>query len=588
MNLVRLAISSLIVVACTMYAVADTKGGGTVFGRVYDEVSGKGFSGVAVRAYGHNWNPDKLTRTNSDGSYRLEDLQFGIQKVVLLAPVDEREERPSHLIGVHDGKTVRGVDFAVKNASLMRGVVKTLDGKPVPDAIVRADRGSEEVATAADGSFAMLHPKRDEYGVYARKPGFAESLRTVVTVGVEHVELVLEPGGSVSGVVVDSAGEPVEGACVSALGGGVCPVLTGRDGRFHLGREFEHEKSDLTLPGNMREGRYILNVSCELSAGMMGDKPGGSPSAVEIPVELRRGQDLTGVKVVLKEVPIYPSISGHVVDETGKPLADVRVSAYGTELDPILYTVSGPEGEFRISRLTEGKSFQIRAGGKGLLNGIVERVSAGTKDLRVVCRRCGAIRLKVADEKGRSISKFLYSDRCTRMEEDLEEERLLAEQGTLPADINFVFKSAPDGILEIKPHHASNELVWIKAPGYAPNSMRIPTPEGGAVQEATIVLKKSAIIRGKVVDANGNPVPYAAVFAGPIPPYIRQHPTEKHTTASPECVADTIADPQGKFLLDIVPDGCAVVSACCEGQLGEQPTASKTGKTSSVEIELKN
>src|SRR5262245_64100554 len=83
--------------------------------------------------------------------------------------------------------------------------------------------------TGPDGRFEFKGLAKGDYMLAARKQGFSEAILDPAKVGegAEPVELVLSAGASISGLVVDSAGQPAEGYFVQIRprsGGGDGPM----------------------------------------------------------------------------------------------------------------------------------------------------------------------------------------------------------------------------------------------------------------------------------------------------------------------------------------------------------------------------
>ncbi|MFP5288377.1 MAG: carboxypeptidase regulatory-like domain-containing protein, partial [Thermoanaerobaculia bacterium] len=132
-------------------------------------------------------------------------------------------------------------------AGLLEGRVVDEEGKPVPDATIRADLEKfrdelppealqAETRTAADGRFRFLRLLPSEsYELTATKPGFAPLTRSFPAAqgrSAVPVELVLVKGRVLAGKVVDEEDRPVAGAKVMLERNE--PVVTRESGEFEI------------------------------------------------------------------------------------------------------------------------------------------------------------------------------------------------------------------------------------------------------------------------------------------------------------------------------------------------------------------
>jgi hypothetical protein len=84
--------------------------------------------------------------------------------------------------------------------------------------------------------FRALYP--GDYRVLARAPGFGGGMSKIVTLAGAHLEreaIVLAPGRTVSGRLLDTRGNPVAGARVGLTASDPSPALSDTDGAFVLG-----------------------------------------------------------------------------------------------------------------------------------------------------------------------------------------------------------------------------------------------------------------------------------------------------------------------------------------------------------------
>ncbi len=164
---------------------------------------------------------------------------------VRIAPGEIALPAPAHAKGV-----VRRADgsSAARAVLLFRPMLDADFATPLPGLRVEAD---------ANGEFAAAGFAAARYAVEAYAPGCARRVLPDVEVGGEPIEIVLSPGFSIGGFVVDAAGLPLPHAKVSAVGlpeEDGRPVITAtsdEQGRFRLaGLGGTHARLRVTAEGH--------------------------------------------------------------------------------------------------------------------------------------------------------------------------------------------------------------------------------------------------------------------------------------------------------------------------------------------------
>jgi protocatechuate 3,4-dioxygenase beta subunit len=164
--------------------------------------------------------------TGTDGAFELAAMGAGSYRFTA--------SHPAYAPGVSeiitlDGKTDRG-DVAIKLATgaTVRGRVIDAAKQPVGGARVRVANAAKrsigldaprQTYSASDGTFELRGLARRELVAFAIGESAASSAKDVDTTrgDVTGVELVLDVTGTIAGTVVDTTGQPIEGAQVSAF-----------------------------------------------------------------------------------------------------------------------------------------------------------------------------------------------------------------------------------------------------------------------------------------------------------------------------------------------------------------------------------
>ncbi|MBN1210031.1 MAG: carboxypeptidase regulatory-like domain-containing protein [Myxococcaceae bacterium] len=215
------------------------------------DVEGRPISGAHVSARALIWphGPERFTRTDSRGAYRLEGLEVG--RTVVSARREETEHWARKATELKPGDTAQ-VDFALAETGIVQGQVRQESGAPIPlPAVVRAmvRKGSlgefTHVDTDAEGRYQLELPA-GVYQLIAVLPGaryvyFQEDdLAVTVPAGAAVVQdLTLFDDRGVRGTVLEPSGAPSPYATVMGIQGGgdfpmAVPAQADEEGRFIL------------------------------------------------------------------------------------------------------------------------------------------------------------------------------------------------------------------------------------------------------------------------------------------------------------------------------------------------------------------
>ncbi len=248
---------------------ADTGDMATLIGRVVDARAAP-IAGAHVRlSSNESWAPGRdvpkkqvgkytiegyEARSGADGRFRIEVVVPTSDWITMTVEFDAFHGRDLRSFGPAGGRnqpriTAGEMDFgdiALSSCGVLRGSVRGSDGTPIDKARVSLEDnypGGMVVGASsiADGSFELGGMPPGTWQVRAQIDGWLSKSRDRVEITVDRVtegaDFILERAPSISGVVVDASGAPLEGVRVYGW-----PVSSGRgaggksdaDGRFTL------------------------------------------------------------------------------------------------------------------------------------------------------------------------------------------------------------------------------------------------------------------------------------------------------------------------------------------------------------------
>ena len=259
------------------------------------------------------------------------------------------------------------------------GLERTDEPRPHQDSDADG-RFSFTVAIGKQGSIELVG---DELVFGKGRTGFPR-----VKSDIDLGDIVVMKAAVVAGTVHDNRGQPVADVKVSALLGefgigSTSDAITDRDGHFQLGK--------------LRQGPVTLRTA---SAQFL-------PTTAKFELQAEEKK----LDVVL-EVAAGKAVSGQVVDDVGRPVANIKVGAKRTEERPGLQmerftpdeaTTTDVGGWFLLSGLS-GDSAAIRAYGDGYTTASEDNVPVGTGNLVLRVQRLASIAGTLRDTTGKPIA----------------------------------------------------------------------------------------------------------------------------------------------------------------------------------------
>ncbi|HVE72349.1 MAG TPA: carboxypeptidase regulatory-like domain-containing protein [Thermoanaerobaculia bacterium] len=313
--------------------------GGTIRGRVVEKGTNKPISafqaGVSASRSGGGMMmmapPLLKSFTSDDGSFVLENVPAGAMNVIANATGYSAARLN---VDVPEGKTVSDVVLELEQGVRLTGRVTTSTGSALADANVM-------VQPSATGAFAMTGTMRrtttdsnGEYSLEGLTPGeetinvshqkYNNVTKNVLLKGREtKLDVTLEGGATITGMVVTDSGAPVADAEVEAFSAGA----GGEQARTNASGQFEME--------SMRPGRYRFTAS-----------KSGYVEGTQSDVDISSGAP---IRIVLQT---GGTIFGRVTGLAESDMANVMVSARSGRAASS--AAVDPQGNFRIEGAPTG------------------------------------------------------------------------------------------------------------------------------------------------------------------------------------------------------------------------------------------
>ncbi len=493
--------------------------GGTIAGTVTD-LAGNALPSIPITVLTDSGEfvADEA-RTDKDGRYVVENLPLGKYMVVTQAQdspsvvnvVDQWfNNRPTPVDADRVELTAEtpdrgGIDFALAPGGSISGEVRTLAGQtPLSGVWVGAHYDDPiwqhfPFATLSqDGKYFIRGLPAGRYWLGTHHPQMvtqfwnhtaSRSQVTFVDVipgqGVMGINFDLEPGTSVSGMVLDAQGHPMEGAWVHAWSN----VNENGNG------------ARVAVDGSYQIGGLLPAADTFVSVEALGYGPQTYPRILDT-----TGGPLVGIDFLLQPEAV---ISGQVMNSQGEPLQDVLVHALSVDDLVSEADLTDSQGRYAIHRLSAGMDYRVSAHHPAWaslwFNGKPNPWEADLVDLTG-----GSVDgIDFSMMEGRSISGRVTDGAGN----PVAEAHLWAWSETLRAGASV--NSGPDGDYVLRGLPPSADLqVFCEHPEWVPE--RYPTlvdVSGGDVQGIDFALEAGQTIDGTVRELDGTPLRGAWVVA---------------------------------------------------------------------------
>ncbi|HSB37109.1 MAG TPA: carboxypeptidase regulatory-like domain-containing protein, partial [Thermoanaerobaculia bacterium] len=380
----------------------------------------------------------------------------------------------------------RVVDEAGKPVAAARVLVVSTEGVLDPD-----QRSLGEARTGADGSFTVPDAPEGARIVVVRAPDFVPANRIQLEPKPEE-RISLQRGGVVRGLVTDASGKAAAGVIVTSED---AAAQTDAEGKFRL----------TGLPAG----------SLHLQALWKDDFAARNDG-----VRVRKGEE---VEANLKLKPGV-AISGTVIEEgSRRPVAGARVSAYAATATRFGRLArrsaeravrTDARGRFRLPGLAPAR-YGVEAARDGYLTASIAGINTATPSVppaNLALRKAASISGRVTDEKGQPVAAARV-----RIMREMGIRRLLLGAASNPAAVlgGQGAQTAADGTFRLRGLEPERNLsLEATKTGYAAaRKPGVSLKAGDAIKDVALVVRHGLEARGKVVDAQGQPVAGAEIRA---------------------------------------------------------------------------
>jgi RNA polymerase sigma factor (sigma-70 family) len=343
--------------------------------------------------------------------------------------------------------------------------------KPIKDAeIFYGKDRSSSVFSDPNGHFELLgmksNPRQQFYVIakhYATRTIVLEIIKDKI---YQNFKVELIPGSTVTGVVSDPNGNPIEGVTVKTFHFTNHPVLTDKDGQFEI------------------DGLDPAFGQCQLEAV--------HPNYPAVNTEF---SPASAGQAVVVDFILKPGITvyGKITNTQGQPLSNVSVgNTTSRSMWNCIQTKTDQEGQYTLKNIPEG-NFVIWAVSKQYAPYVEHTVldsSQSTKLINIQLADPCPIHGKIVDAQGNPVPKINISLREYKGVSNLGRDRVTSD-----SEGKFTILNGPrEGQMILE---AFGETI--------PNTM--PQLEAGQEQEYIITVERSGRIYGKVLDdRTGEPV----------------------------------------------------------------------------------
>lgn len=512
-----------------------------VRGRVTRAADGRAVAEAEVRAMQlgeRSWAHRRDARTDADGRY---ELRLPVRERVTVDVLPRVEQARDNLLVEFDSSGVAHLDVEVVEGLEVTGrVTDAATGLPLADATIGEGWFFRRTAVSdANGEYRLTgFGELGVHELYARASGYGKAVDSPAIVDARHrrLDFALRPSRAATGRLVDTAGQPVPGAYIAAVGQG------------------SPSEVDWASAWSDADGRFrCVDLTPSLRHALIVHHSGFATVVYDFPFEERTTSELDLGTLVLRPPGL---IAGRVLDTEGRGIAGATVELAGTNRDRRSLVGAAPEREREIAKfyVSEREAFTdeegrfwfggtpagdftltARATGRAPLAATPFTLGAGERrsDVRLVFPVGGTLRGRVVDESAVGLGGV----------------HVRAEPEPAPRGLRYEIatRTAPDGTFELRDLPAARYTLEVfpffpgDVPGSDPLAPWLYSCREHVSPDAELVVltvRRGVCIEGTLLDAAGDP--------------LHGHQISLVNTAG-EAGLGTTTDSEGRFRLAVEP-----------------------------------
>jgi len=541
--------------ACAVaFSLSSAVPGAEVRGRILGD-DGKPLARAVVRIVPEpaaGSKPGKISRveTGDDGGF----VAAGIAGAAFRVRIEAAGYAPLTQPEIPAGASLQ---LRVKRGAKLSGIVRDRASKaPVVGATVLAwEKAAEPFGTDAyrtaktgkDGRFMIADLPEGKVAVEAKAARKAPAKSANVALPKSDFELLMDDAAGLSGLVTDTAGDPVSGAEVTASWQGPAgvkrkAVKTGADGRYRIAEAAADAVTDVAV----RAPKFLR-----------ADRDGPAPADGVVEFVLERGG----------------SIAGIVHDTDGKVPPSFQVKVHGVSEGAASasaeHDFTDPAGAFRIDDLDPG-TYTIEV--------VAEHYAKATKDDLVVAAEqvedAGTVKLfSKSVLHGRVVAA---RDRAPIAGATLHVSVAdTGDRADVTAPSTWTVTSAADGTFQTTTIPAGTYELALEHPQFAPARTRVTFQPDTDAAEVVVEMYRGGSLTGSVVDSKRDAVSGVRIVA-------------TQGTEGDSRVADTGSD--GHYYIDGLTPGAWTVTRQLDRPAGSSAVDTKyaqirEGETATVDFD---
>ena len=483
--------------------------GATIEGAVTFSASGQPSPRAEIIITREDMNYVQVAMADLKGKFSYGPLRPGRYRLwVNSVPSPDRAHAS---IDLAPGERLQNLAFKVPHSTAIFGRVRDVLGAPVAGASIQASTREQRFMfrTGVNGQFLLPNVEQDGQIILNAWDNHAYSGDVgplpVSEIGEDGLDITLSENrtGLIEGVVLNPAGRPVTGQLTGM-------VSEGKNQYGFLGDRLDHEGR--FLMHHMPPGEITLKFTVE----------GASKENDLHTLSLHPGEQVRALRLVYGSAA-DGQVAGVVRDPAGNPVrANLQLSAQGTFFSNNEEQIrSGEDGAFRFDSVAPG-AYNLFAHTTAAPEamGSLDGVQPGDEQLEVIVLPAATLSGKVVDVAGKPIANFSVGcqtetqglvarlDRLQRVQDAEGRFRVEADMKTMAL---LLMMPAMPGMRVIPSNSVFN--LFVHAEGYA--MARIEVGElapGDKVEDIVVTLERAEPVRGRVVDAEGNPVEGASLI----------------------------------------------------------------------------